>query len=279
MPYLQIDGRRLFYQIHGQGEPLILMHHGFASCAMWDHLIPALNQAGFQVLAYDRRGYGQSDPGEDFAAFYVADEFREHMVADLVGLLDSLGWDKIHFLGHCEGGITAIDFAAALPERVTSLVVSSVQTWSMVDMFTFNREKFPKSFAELDPKLREKFQKWHGERAEELYEMGRTKGGAYGVGFFNLRPKLPLVKCPSLVIYPDRSALFDVEQGVALYRGLPCGELAVMPACGHNTYEYQPGEYLRLFLDFHQRQRERAYLPRPRGGSQGPDPTQATCAT
>jgi pimeloyl-ACP methyl ester carboxylesterase len=58
------------------------------------------------------------------------------------------------------------------------------------------------------------------------------------------------VSCPALVLYPDRSFLFDVEQGVTLYRHLPKGELAILPNCGHNTYEEQPEEYIRIILSF-----------------------------
>jgi pimeloyl-ACP methyl ester carboxylesterase len=61
---------------------------------------------------------------------------------------------------------------------------------------------------------------------------------------------LPSVQCPALVLYPDRSFLFDVEQGVAFYRGLPRGELAVLPKCGHNTYEQRPLAYAREILEF-----------------------------
>ena len=60
---------------------------------------------------------------------------------------------------------------------------------------------------------------------------------------FDLRPTLELVNCPTLVLYPDRSFLFEVEQGVAFYRHLPKGELAVLPNCGHNTYDEQPEQY------------------------------------
>jgi pimeloyl-ACP methyl ester carboxylesterase len=92
---------------------------------------------------------------------------------------------------------------------------------------------------------------WHGQKnAETLYNQFAKQGGAYGVQFFDLRPILPLVTCPSLVLYPDRSSIFDVEQAVAFYRHLSKGELAVFPKCGHNTYEQRPLEYTQTILDF-----------------------------
>ena len=75
-------------------------------------------------------------------------------------------------------------------------------------------------------------------------------GGAYGAGVFDLRDTLKNVQCPALVLYPDRSRLFDVEQAVLMYHSLPEGELAVLPHCGHNTYALQPEEYQRIILSF-----------------------------
>lgn len=99
--------------------------------------------------------------------------------------------------------------------------------------------------------IREKLIQWHGkDHAESFYNQFRTYGGAYGIGFFDLRTVLPSVSCPALVLYPDRSFLFDVEQGVAFYCHLPDGKLAILPNCGHNTYEEQPEEYTRIILNF-----------------------------
>ncbi len=279
MPYLEIGDRKIYYQLHGKGEPIVLMHHGFASLQMWKDIYPHLVQAGFQVLLYDRRGYGRSDRGDDFWEFYVSDRFRTQMVEDLAALLEALDLGPVHLAGQCEGGVISVDFAVAHPERVRSLVLGSVQTWSLTDMVTFNAQKFPLSFAELDPALRDKFALWHGPQwGAEFYDRARPKGGAYGVGFFDLRPQLARVSCPALVIYPDRSALFDVEQGVAMYRVLPRAELAVMPYCGHNIYEYRPGQYLELVLGFYHRLAQGLHADKAPGHDH-PDPNQRTCAT
>lgn len=279
MPYLELDNRKLYYEMHGQGEPLVLLHHGFGSLSMWKDFFPPFTEAGYQVLAYDRRGYGQSDPGEDFEEFYLSDSFRPQMIEDLEKLLDALGLAEVHLVAQCEGGVIGVDLAVAHPDRVRSLVLGSVQAWSLKDMLAFNQEKFSLPFAELDPDLRQKITKWHGpDWAGPLYDLARLQGGAYGSGFFDLRPQLSQVQCPTLVIFPDRSALFDVEQGVAMYRCLPRGELAVMPYCGHNIYEYRPDQYLRHILDFHKRVAER---PAKADSAAAPrrNPFQTTCAS
>ena len=253
MPFLTIDGRNVYYEVHGQGEAVVLLHHGFAALPMWKTIYPVFVKTGFQVIMSDRRGYGRSEPGDDFAQFYTGDRFRPAMVEELRALLDALDVRTARLVGQCEGGVTGVDFAAAHPDRVHSLVLGSMQTWSHQEMAVFNKEKFPEKFQDNTPKLRDKLSRFHGGRAEELWDLILPGGGGYGSGHFDLRLLLPRVPHPALVIYPDRSSLFGLEQALAQYRGLPAGQLAVMPDCGHNTYEYRPEEYARLILEFYQR--------------------------
>jgi pimeloyl-ACP methyl ester carboxylesterase len=254
MPYATIRNLKLYYEIHGEGETIILLHHGFGCTKMWKDVYPALVQAGYRVVMYDRRGYGRSQKGNDFLEFYLSDRFRPECVEDLAELKAQLGIGPCHLVGQCEGGVVAADYAARHPNLVRSLVTSSTQCFSKVPMTELNAMKFAKTFSELDPEMKAKFLDWHGEKnAEPLFNQFRLYGGAYGKDYFDLRNTLRTVTCPSLVIYPDRSFIFDVEQGVAFYRHLLDGELVVLPNCGHNTYEERPAEYLQAILDFHAR--------------------------
>ena len=137
--------------------------------------------------------------------------------------------------------MVAVDYAAKYPDQIRTLVTSSTQCFSEVPMTELNAIKFPKTFSELAPELRAKFLDWHGEEnAESSFNQFRLYGGAYGKDYFDIRNILRSVMCPALVIYPDRSFIFDVEQGVAFYKHLLYGELMVLPICGHNTYEERP---------------------------------------
>jgi pimeloyl-ACP methyl ester carboxylesterase len=255
MPVDTINGRNLFYEIQGHGDALLLLHHGFGCTRMWNKIVPQLVEHGFKTICYDRRGYGQSEPGSDFEDFYVSDQFRPQTVDELESFRHWIGLDSFHIVGQCEGGVVATDYAAAYPHRVKNIVISSTLCYSATEMTELNASKFTKTFEELDPDLRAKLMNWHGERTESFFNQFRLFGGAYGKSFFDLRPTLSLVKCPTLVLYPDRSFLFEVEQGVAFYRNLPQGELAVLPHCGHNTYDEQPEQYVSHVLDFLNRQR------------------------
>ncbi|MFH1349652.1 MAG: alpha/beta hydrolase [Pseudomonadota bacterium] len=253
MPFEQINGLKVYYEIHGDGGEkgtIVLLHHGFGCTQIWKVIYPRLVENGYRVIAYDRRGFGRSEGGEDFMAFYVSERYRPESVVELAALMEFLGIDSFHIVGQCEGGVVGVDYAVKYPDQVRTLVTSSTQCYSNAPMTEVNKDVFPKSFKDLDPELQGKLIDWHGGFAESFYTQFREYGGAYGKGFFDLRTELPEVICPALVLYPDRSSIFDVEQGVAFYRHLPRGELAVFPYCGHNTYEYRPEDYVRFVLDF-----------------------------
>jgi pimeloyl-ACP methyl ester carboxylesterase len=250
MPYENVNGLQVYYEVHGEGEVIILMHHGFGSSRIWDAIHPRFTTLGYKVVTFDRRGYGRSEGGDDFQEFYESDRYRPESVEELRIMKERLGIGPCHLVGQCEGGVVGVDYAGKYPEEVKTLVAGSTQCYSEITMTELNALKFPTKFAGLDPSLQAKMIKWHGETAERNYDQFAKYGGAYGVGYFNLRPALQLVACPSLVLYPDRSAIFAVEQAIAFYRNLAKGELAIFPKCGHNTYEQRPEDYTRTILDF-----------------------------
>ncbi len=257
MPYVTINEIRLYYEVHGEGETILLLHHGFGCTMMWEQIWPKLVKNGYRIVMYDRRGYGRSGKGKNFKEFYVSNRFRFETVKELEELINFLKIDSFHIVGQCEGGVIGVDYTIKFPNKVQTLITSSTQCYSVIPMAEFNRKKFTKSFEELESDIKKKLIEWHGENyAEKFYEQFRRYGGAYGKDIFDLRPLLPKVTCPSLVLYPDRSFLFDVEQGVSFYRHLPKGELAVLPGCGHNTYEHRPDEYTEQILRFIARNRE-----------------------
>jgi pimeloyl-ACP methyl ester carboxylesterase len=254
MPFTDINGLKIYYETHGHGEAIVLLHHGFGCTKMWGDIYPAFAEKGYRVIFYDRRGYGQSENGPDFQEFYVSDRFRPESVRELAILRDLLNIDSFHIVGQCEGGVIGIDYAAKYHQHVKTVTVSSTQCYSTMRMAEFNAWKLPQSFQDLDPEIRKKLTQWHGEDyVASFYNQFCKYGGAYGTEFFDLRKELTSVICPSLVLYPDRSILFDVEQGVAFYRHLPEGELAILPHCGHNTYEEQPEQYCQIILNFLER--------------------------
>ncbi len=257
MPYTEINGRKVYYEIHGDAEEtIILLHHGFGCMKIWRGIFHRFVEAGYRVIMFDRRGFGRSEGGHDFFDFYVSDHYRSDSVNELRNMKEILEVGPCHLVGQCEGGVVAVDYAAKYPDDVTSLTAASTQCYSEVPMTQLNLERLVVNFTDLDPRLQAKVIDWHGEMAEAKYNQFARCGGEYGVHYFDLRPALSKVLCPALVLYPDRSSIFHVEQSIAFYRGLPRGELVVFPRCGHNTYEQRPEDYVRTIRDFLNRVRK-----------------------
>lgn len=263
MAFLTINKYQVYYETHGEGETVMFLHHGFGCMKIWNKIYPSFLAEGYKVVLYDRRGFGRSEGGDDFFEFYESDRFRPESARELRLVKETLGIGPCHLVGQCEGGVVGIDYALQYPEDVKSLTVASTQCFSEMPMTELNMMRLVNKFDQLEPELQAKMVDWHGETAEIKYNQFAKQGGAYGIGYFDLRPVLHLVKCPTLVIYPDRSSIFDVEQSVAFYRHLPDGELAVFPRCGHNTYEQRPEDYIRTVLAFITRTKEGRSKVRP----------------
>jgi pimeloyl-ACP methyl ester carboxylesterase len=180
MPYATIGDLKVYYEMHGQGETVILLHHGFGCTKIWKDIYPALVEAGYRVVLYDRRGYGKSERGEAYLEFYVSERFRAESVKELAALKGELGIGPCHLVGQCEGGVVAADYAARYPSQIRSLVTSSTQCFSTVPMTELNAMKFTKAFADLHPEQQEKFIDWHGEDTEALFNQFRLFGGLTG---------------------------------------------------------------------------------------------------
>ena len=268
MPFVKINSLKTYYEVYGEGETIILMHHGFGCGKIWKAIYPRLVVQGYRVVIYDRRGFGQSEPGDDFQGFYESDRYRPDSVEELRIIKERLGIQECHLVGQCEGGVVGIDYAIKYPLEVKTLTVASTQCYSEVPMIELNAMKLVDTFANLEPQILAKMVDWHGKNAQVRYDQFARYGGAYGMDYFDLRPILPLVVCSTLVLYPDRSSIFDVEQSIAFYRHLSKGELAVFPKCGHNTYEQRPEDYIRTVLDF--------IMRNTKGGS-SKLPSAATC--
>jgi pimeloyl-ACP methyl ester carboxylesterase len=115
------DGIELAVLDEGDG-PAVLLLHGFPdSSYVWRKQVPALVEAGFRVVAPDLRGYGESDRPEGVEDYRIT-----RSLADVLALLDGLGIERTHVVGHDYGAGLAWVIAGLAPERVERLVVLSV---------------------------------------------------------------------------------------------------------------------------------------------------------
>jgi pimeloyl-ACP methyl ester carboxylesterase len=115
------DGISLYVEDHGEGIPVLLIHGWPDSARLWRHQVPHLVGHGFRVIAPDLRGFGRSAKPTLVAAYGL-----RHAVADMIAILDRLGIEAAHVVGHDWGAAVAWFTAMLSPDRVRTLTVISV---------------------------------------------------------------------------------------------------------------------------------------------------------
>lgn len=118
---MRVNDLELHVEVEGDGEPVLLLHGWPDSSFLWRHQMPALAAAGFRAIAPDLRGFGRSDKPQDVEAYTFS-----NLMSDVVGIMDGLGVERAHLVGHDWGAALAWQLAIDLPERVDRLVVLSV---------------------------------------------------------------------------------------------------------------------------------------------------------
>lgn len=118
MPYVENDGVKIWFELEGDGPPLLLMHGTGATLGIWRLLgvVEAL-KSDYKLILVDARGHGQSDKPHD-----PADYLPEPKSKDIEAILDHLGIEATHYMGYSMGGRIGFDVVAHAPHRLLSLI-------------------------------------------------------------------------------------------------------------------------------------------------------------
>jgi 3-oxoadipate enol-lactonase len=109
--FLEVEGGRIYYEVEGEGHPLLLVHGGLGTLRMWDGQLPAFAER-YRVIRYDTRGLGRTETEEV--------EYSER--ADALAVLDHLDAPSAYVVGQSRGGMFGLDLVLEAPERVDALV-------------------------------------------------------------------------------------------------------------------------------------------------------------
>ena len=115
--YAEVNGLRLYYQVHGAGQPLVLLHGGVGAIEMFGPVLPLL-AAGRQVIAVDLQAHGRTADIDRPLSF-------ETLADDVAALIAHLGLEQADVMGYSLGGGVALQTALRHPERVRKLVLVS----------------------------------------------------------------------------------------------------------------------------------------------------------
>ena len=154
MPELSLSRGKIYYEIHGEGPPVIGLHHGMSCVRTWKDQVSAFG-GQFSFVVYDRLGHGRSEHHVPYEEDYFenrADELREFIA--------ELGFDSVHICGLCEGGAVALVFASSWPERVKTLILPSVGYYGD-DQTIAKCEQYFHPWTELDESVRNRLIRDH----------------------------------------------------------------------------------------------------------------------
>lgn len=242
---LEVDGHSLHWERTGDpGCPtVILLHHGLGSVRAWKRQTPALAAAGWQTLAYDRWGYGGSDPRSalDLPTF-AADQ------RDLAAVMDAFALPAAALIGHSDGGTLALYFAARHPERVRRLVVVAAHIYVEVSMLP-GLESVTRAYAQ-DAEVRAKLRRAHGEMTEAVFHNWVDGWRRPEHLTWDMRPLLHQIPCPTLVIQGELDEHATARHAHDIAGGVRQGTVWLIPGVGHMPPQEAPDLFNRRVLEF-----------------------------
>jgi pimeloyl-ACP methyl ester carboxylesterase len=236
-----INGAELYYEVHGSGSPLVLLHGFSGSSADWAGAI-AEWRTEFQLIVPDLRGHGRSG--------ILTGPFRHRDAAeDMLAILDHLGAGACKGLGVSGGGNILLHMATMQPERVAAMVLVSATPYFPAQARTIMRQ-YP---ASVSGEQREILRRRHpgGDAQIEALIAGAA---AFADSYDDMNftpPALSTIQARTLIVQSDRDPLYPVELSVEMARAIPRSSLWIVPNGGHGPVigERWP-EFLKTALKF-----------------------------
>jgi pimeloyl-ACP methyl ester carboxylesterase len=232
-----VNGATLYYEEHGSGDPLVLIHGGPASSAMWEPLLPELVDR-FRVITPDSRGHGRStNPSRWLSYAQLAD--------DVAALIAALGVQEPVVGGYSDGGQVALELGARHPDVASALIVGAAYPEFAASglreahrtMLGADEAGIP-DLAQFEANLGEfadLIKSWHPGGAERWQTLVRQTARMWLEYEGLTQDDLRKIQAPTLIFAGDRDELYPLDLLVALYRALPNAELAVCPQAAHVT--------------------------------------------
>ncbi len=261
---VRANGQELYYELHGQGPPLVLvMGIGYDSSLWTLAQVPALSTR-FQVIMVDNRDAGRSSRAAH--PYTIAD-----MADDLAGLLDALGIPRSHLLGLSMGGMIALEFALRHPDRLDRLVltgtgaaparsaVDPIQIWSWVKANDatgeiFGGQQFAALFSTAFLRDHQAVRATAELLASNPYPMSPEAYGRQADAYrhFDALDRLLGVTAPTLVIVGEQDLLTPRWVVREVAEAIAGAQVEVIRGDGssHLVPLERPDDFNRLVLDF-----------------------------
>jgi pimeloyl-ACP methyl ester carboxylesterase len=232
--YVELPAVRTWYEVEGQGEPIVLLHGGFCTNETWG---PQRADFAADHLTFlpERRAHGHTPDVEGPLSYH-------DMAQDTVDFLGSVVGGAAHLVGWSDGGIVALLVAIERPDLVRKIVASGAG-------FRPASEFGPTEGLDPPAELRSMYEAASPDGAEHWpVVVGKM------VEMFRAEPDIPIedlrsIGAPTLVLVGDDDAV-PLEHTIELYRAIPNSELAVVPGTSHLHLMEKPSLVNRIVLDF-----------------------------
>jgi pimeloyl-ACP methyl ester carboxylesterase len=260
MPYAVVGGRRLYYEVGGEGETVVLVHGSFANADILEGPATALS-SGFRVIRYDRRGHGRS--GDAPEPLPLAEE-----AAELAACLDWFSAEKTHVLSHDDGAEIVLQFALDFPDRTLSvaLLAPTLEGFAWQEETRAARHDLLAAYARSPRQAI--VEKWLPSRIfdvareretafehlEDIYGTARLAGGSLE------RPphtgpvqaqRLGEIRARTAVLAGDREDAERIQCASTIVRGIPGAEGIVIPGASRFLHMEDGRHVMRRLTDFY----------------------------
>jgi pimeloyl-ACP methyl ester carboxylesterase len=223
MPVESVNGIQVYFELHGSGEPLLLLH-GFSGCSQdW---LPSTAGWGeqFRLIVPDLRGHGRSS--------ILTRPFRhEEAATDMLALLDRLGIAACKGVGVSGGGNTLLHMATRQPQRVVAMVLVSAIPYFPTQARAIMR-RYPDTLNDEQWDILRRRHPGGDTQIQALVNSTRVFAETYDDMNFTA-PYLSTIQARTLIVHGDRDPLYPVEMGVEMMRAIAGSSLWIVPGGGH----------------------------------------------
>ncbi len=239
MSVTSVLGIDTYYERHGAGRPLILLHGGLCSAETFQGMRPDL-AAVHEMWVPERRGHGRTRDTDESLTY-------DAMAAETLAFLDAVGLDSVDVVGHSDGANIGLLLAARSPSRVNRLVSISgnFEVGGMAPPAPGSRGDVEPLFADL---IRT-YQRLSPDGEEHLSVILEKSNRMWADWTGISMSELGAIECPTLVMSGDADVI-SLEHTLALYRAVPGAELAVVPGTSHMLMQEKAAFVASLILAF-----------------------------
>ena len=238
----QINGMEMYYEIHGQGEPLVLLHGGGGVGSNWGFIFKE-SPKGYRLVTPDMRGHGRStNPSMEFTFNQLA--------LDVFALLDHLGIERFKTIGLSLGAKTLLHMATQQPDRVEAMVMVSATSYFPEQARSIMREVTPENRTDAEW---EQMRQWHKHGDEQIKRLWRQVN-AFKDSYDDMNftpPYLSTITARTLIVHGDRDPLYPVNLAMEMYAAIPRSYLWIIPNGGHGPiFGDMAGRFVETALAF-----------------------------